>query len=342
MFVDFIILRKNFYLIFKTAKSMKLIVKSLLFAGLLFFGLNVSAQSVSDAGNLYNQANQQFKNKAFGPAVKLYEQALQTCKMVGPDAMELQTQVESQLAQAYFWNGISFYQKKQFDNAITQLQKSSKMAVKVNNTKFKGLATTYTARVYASKGNTFLMQKKYADAGAQYDAALKVDPNSINAYFGKSLMAKEQKNLDKMATLVKKVGTLIHTNSKGSQIYGQARRMAFGAFLNTGAVEIQKENYKGALTDFSKAKEFYAGSATLYYYIAVANVKLKKWDAAIANGRKALTMERNSKSDIHFTLGQAYQGKGLKTNACNEFKNVKSGPNVAAAKYQMKNVLKCK
>ncbi|MBE0651973.1 MAG: tetratricopeptide repeat protein [Bacteroidales bacterium] len=321
---------------------MKLIVKSLLFAGLLFFGLNVSAQSVSDAGNLYNQANQQFKNKAFGQAVKLYEQALQTCKDAGPDAFSLQTQVQTQLGKAYFWNGISFYQQRNFDEAIAQLEKGIKMNTLSGDSKFKALSVDYAARVYASKGNASLMQKNYADAAAQYDAALKVDPNSINAYYGKCLLAKEQKNLDEMATLVKKVGTLVSTNSKGPQLYGQARQMAFAAYLNEGASELQKEKYADALTNFDKANEFYSGSATLYYYVALANVKLKKWDAAISNGQKALSMERNSKSDIYFTLGQAYEGKGLNDSACKEYKNVTTGPNVAAAKYQIKNVLKCK
>ncbi len=321
---------------------MKLIVKSLLFAGLLFFGLNVSAQSVSDAGNLYNQGTQQFKNKNFGQAVKLYEQALQTCKDVGPDAFSLQSQVQTQLGKAYFWNGISFYQKRQYDDAIAQLKKAINMTGLSGDAKFKALSVDYTARVYASKGNSLLMQKKYADAAAQYDAALKVYPKSINAYYGKCLLAKEQGNLDELSANVQKVGTLVNTNSRGSQLYGQARQMAFAAYLNAGAKDLQKNKYADALTKFDKANGFYSGSATLYYYVALANVKLKKWDAAISNGQKALGMERNSKSDIYFTLGQAYEGKGMKDSACNEYKNVKTGPNVAAAKYQIKTVLKCK
>jgi len=41
-------------------------------------------------------------------------------------------------------------------------------------------------------------------------------------------------------------------------------------------------------------------------------------------------------------LAQAYQGNGDNANACANFKKVKEGPNVDAAKYQVEQVLKCK
>jgi tetratricopeptide (TPR) repeat protein len=340
--MDFLILRKNFYLILKTTKSMKLIAKSLLFAGLLFLGLNVSAQSVQDAGKVYNQANQQFKSRAYGQAVKLYEEALKTCKAAGPDAMQLQSQVQSQLAQAYFWNGISLYQKRQFDNAIAQFKKGANMSALIGNAKYKKLSSDYEARVYASKGNSLLQQKKYSQAAAMYDAGIKAYPNSINAYFGKCLLANDQKNYTELKAMVAKVKSLIPTNPKGGQYYGKARQVAFGAFLNAGASDLQKENYKDALANFDQAKSYYDASGILHYYMAVANLKLKKWDSAIANARKALTLQVNSKSDVYFTLGQAYQGKGMKTQACSSFKKVVKGPNVKSAKYQIKTVLKCK
>lgn len=321
---------------------MKLIVKSLLFAGLLFFGLNATAQSVQDAGKLFNQANQQYKNRAYNQAVKLYEEALKTCKAAGPDAMQLQAQVQNQLTQAYFWNGISFYQNRQFDNAIAQFKKGSNMAALTGNAKYSKLSKDYEARVYSSKGNSLLVQKKYSDAAAQYDAALKVFPTSINAYYGKCLLAKEQKNYTELTAMVQKVKSLIPTNSKGGQYYGRARQVAFGAFLNKGATELQKENYKEALTSFNKAESYYGASGILYYYKSIANVKLKKWDAAIVSAKKALSLHVSSKSNVYFTLGQAYQGKGMKTQACSTFKKVVKGPNVKLAKYQIKTVLKCK
>jgi tetratricopeptide (TPR) repeat protein len=321
---------------------MKLIVKSLLFAGLLFFGLNVSAQSVSDAGNLYNQANQQFKNKAYGQAVKLYEKALQTCKDVGPDAFSLQSQVSTQLAKTQIYYGVALAKEKKFDEGISQLMNSVKLATSAGDAKTASMAKHYASLVYFFKGNSLFVQKDYTGAYAQYQEALKLDPNNLVVYVNMSKTALEQKDFAKMDATIAKMKPLINNDVKGPQYYGQVRQMAFAAYLNAGAMALQKEKYTDALSDFDKANGFYSGSATLYYYVALANVKLKRWDAAISNGQKALGMERNSKSDIYFTLGQAYEGKGLKDSACKEYKNVKTGPNVAAAKYQIKTVLKCK
>jgi len=45
---------------------------------------------------------------------------------------------------------------------------------------------------------------------------------------------------------------------------------------------------------------------------------------------------------LYFVLGKAYEGKADNTAACTAYKNVTSGPNVKAAKYQIEIVIKCK
>lgn len=321
---------------------MKLIVKSLLFAGLLFLGLNVSAQTVQDAGNIFNKANQQFNNKAYGQAVKLYEQALTTCKAAGPDAMQLQMQVTTQLSKAEIYYGVELAKQKQFDQSIAQLLNSRKLAAASGDAKTKALATKYASLIYYFKGNSLYLQKNLAGADAAYNSALKLDPNNIRVYVSMSKEALEQKNYSKMEEMIDKIKVLQSKDMRGSQYYGAVRQMAFKAYLNLGAKELQNKQSTKALEYFAKAKKYYAASSILYYNIAVANANLKRWDAAISNGKKALSLERNSKDDIYFILGKAYQGKGMKTDACMEFKRVMHGPNVASAKYQIKHVLKCK
>ena len=139
---------------------MKSVVKSALLVGLMMFGMALFAQSVTDAGEIFNQGNTQFKAKAFGQAVNLYEKALKMCKTIGPDAADLQSQVESQLTTSYFWNGISFYKKRDFDQAIAQLKKAKAMAISTNNAKIKNYAHIYIARVYVSKGNALFKSEK--------------------------------------------------------------------------------------------------------------------------------------------------------------------------------------
>ncbi len=321
---------------------MKSVVKSALLVGLMMFGMGLYAQSVTAAGEKFNEGTTQYKAKAFGQAVKLYEQALDMCKMAGPDAADLQKQVESQLANSYFWNGITLYKKRAFDQAVAQLKKAKAMAITTNNAKIKNYAHIYIARVYASSGNAFLNQKKLTEAAAQYENALKENPSCYNAYFGKVLLAQEQKNIPAMVTMVGQLGKLAASSPRAAQKYSTAKYALFTTLLNSGAEQLQKAHPQKALEYLADAKKYHAANSDLYYYTALANVSLKKWDAAIASANKALGMQGGEKSDIYFTLGQAYQGKGNKAAACTAFKHVVKGPNVAAAKYQRTQVLKCK
>ena len=321
---------------------MKFFLKSVFLAGLMVFGLNLFAQTVDEAGQKFNAANEQFKANSFSQAVNLYEQALKSAKAAGPDAADLQAKIEDQLVSAYFKNGISFYKRRQFDQAIAQLRKSKQLAKTIQNQKFIKLGTTYIARVYSTKGLVAIKKKDYTQATAQFEAALKEKPDCINAVYGKSLVAKGQGNMDQMMALVNKLGEMSASNSRAAKIFPKAKNMAFRTLLNNGASELQKEHAAKALTYLQEAVKYHSGTASLYYYTAIANIKLSKWNAAIEAGKKAVALEKNDKSDMYFTLGQAYQGKGDKSNACKAFKSVVKGPNVAAAKYQIKEVLKCK
>lgn len=321
---------------------MKSVVKSALLVGLMMLGMGLFAQSVTDAGEIFNQGNTQFKAKAFGQAVNLYEKALKMCKTIGPDAADLQSQVESQLTTSYFWNGISFYKKRDFDQAIAQLKKAKAMAISTNNAKIKNYAHIYIARVYVSKGNALLNQKKLDAALVQYNFALKENTSSYLAYYGKSLVAKEKKDMTTMMAMVNKIGKIATTSPRAAKVYNNAKYITFTTLLNAGAEQLQETHPQKALEYLADAKKYHAANANMYYYTALANVSLKKWDTAIAAAKKALSLQNTEKSDIYFTLGQAYQGKGNKTDACKAFKSVLKGPNVAAAKYQIQHVLKCK
>ncbi len=321
---------------------MKFFLKSVFVAGIMVFALNLSAQTVDDAGQKFNAANEQFKANAFSQAVKLYEQALKSAKAAGPDAADLQGKIENQLTSAYFKNGISLYRKRQFDQAIAQLKNSKKMAQVTQNAKFAALATTYIARVYSTKGLIFIKKKQLPQASAQFAEALKVKPNCVNAIYGNSLVARAQGNMTQMMTIIEKLGKMGATDPRAAKIYAKAKSIAYKTLLNNGAIELQKEHASKALVYLQDAAKYHSGTSILFYYTALANLKLSKWSAAIAAANKAVALAKNDKSDMYFTLGQAYQGKGDKTNACKAFKKVVKGPNVAAAKYQIKQVLKCK
>jgi tetratricopeptide (TPR) repeat protein len=322
--------------------KMKTVVKSALLIGLLMFGMGAFAQSLTEAGDAFNQGTAQYKAKHFAQAVQSYEKALKMCKAIGPDAADLQSQVETQLGNSYFWDGIMLYKNRQFDQALNVLKKAKAFATQTNNAKIKNYAHIYIARVLSSKGLSLIKAKKYSDAAAQFALALKEKPDCYNAYYGKVLLAKKTNDMSAMMAATDHLAQMAATNAKAGKRYNQAKYVTFTTLLNAGAEQLQKMNAAKALVYLNDAKKYGAANADLYYYTAVADLNLKKYDSAIAAAKKAVSMQTSEKSDIYFILGQAYQKKGEKTAACTAFKHVVKGPNVKAAQYQIKQVLKCK
>lgn len=92
------------------------------------------AQTLDDAGSKYNAGNEQYSAKAYADAVASYESALEICKNVGPDGDALKGNIEKQLNNAYYRNGLALYKAKKFEDAIAQLEKSAKLAGELGDT----------------------------------------------------------------------------------------------------------------------------------------------------------------------------------------------------------------
>ncbi len=321
---------------------MKVMKKSLLILGMVLFATGIFAQTLVEAGEKYNAANEKYKAKDYAGAVQLYQEALSMCKEIGGSAADLQTNVEKQLTNAYFRNGLTLYKKKKFDKSIEQLEKAKKIASETGNSSIEKKAVIYIARVYSTKGNVLVKQKKIDEAFAQYDKALAIKPNCINAYLGKALAYKEKDDMTQMMSSVDKVLELGASNPKAAKKVAKAKRLAFLTLKSRGASELQKEHPSKAIQFLSNAQKYGKSDADIYYYTALADLKLKKWDEAITSAKKALEFNSDEKSDIYFTLAEAYAGKGDTANACKYYKLVKKGANVEAAKYQINQVLKCK
>ncbi|MEJ2595413.1 MAG: hypothetical protein P8100_09875, partial [bacterium] len=102
-----------------------------------------------------------------------------------------------------------------------------------------------------------------------------------------------------------------------------------------------KEHGEEAAQHINDSFKYKAGDADAYYYLTVAYNKSKNFNKATEAANTALGMQQGDKSSIYFQLGQALEGQGNTSGACDAYKQVTSGPNVEAAKYQMTQVLGC-
>lgn len=309
--------------------------------GLVVFSLGLMAQTVEETGAKYNEGNEFVKEKNYQAAVPVYEQALKMAEETGPDAADLKGNIEKQLGNAYYRAGISLYKSKKISASIAMLEKGYAFAGKTGDDDLKDKTAGLVSQLRGKVGDSLRKKNKLDEAYAEYEMALEIDPSNVKAIYGEGLVFKEKDDLEKMLEKMSKVIALSDGNTKLQKLADAARKTSGNALEVAGAKELQNGNAEKAIKLINDSFEYQSGDANSYYYLLLAYNKTSNWDNAIASGTKALELQTKDKSDIYFGLGQANEGKGDAAAACAAYKNVTTGPNVEAAKYQMTQKLKC-
>jgi len=297
------------------------------------------AQTLDEAGVAFNQGIQFSKDLNFAEALKSYEQTIKICTQLGDTAMDLQLRAEQQLPGTYFNVAKGLYEAKNYSEAITNFEKSAQYADQMGESKTANASRTYLAGIYTSLGNADLNNEVLDQAIEKYNKALSYKPGYYKAYYGLGLVYKKQENLPLMKEALDKV---IATAGSDTTYIGKAKEAATSAFQKAGALSLQANKYNDAVESLTGSLEYNNTEPRTYFYLAIANNGLSKWDDAITAANKALELQTEDKSDIYFELGKSSEGKGDPSAACNFYKKVTGGNNVPAAKYQIEQVLKCK
>lgn len=310
----------------------------LLLIGLVSFSF---AQDLNEAGTAFNDGNQAYKSKNYSDAVMFYNNSLDMCQMIGADAAELQSKVEAQLPKALWKYGTSLYKKKKFDEAVVELKKCKSAAEKVGDEKIAKYAKIYIPKVISSKGLSLVVDKQYDQAIEVFNEAFEYNPKCVDANYGLGLAYKEKDNIDDAIKYFDAAITNGATNPKAEKTVNKAKYAGQKMLEASAAKELQIEHTEQAITYLNKSIEYSGGSFNSYYLLALANNKLKNFDAAVEAATTGLTFSGGDANSLNFELGKAYEGKGDSANACAAYAKVTSGPNVQAALFQVKEVLKC-
>ena len=321
---------------------MSILKKTLLLFSAILLTIGVMAQSVEEAGAKYNEGNNYYKEKDYSNAITSYKEALSITNEVGTDASDLKGNIEKQLLNATYSFGKGQYKARKFDAAIAIFEKSFALAEQLGDDSKKKNSKSYIAKVRTSKGSTLLKENKIETAIAEYIMATEISPKYYKAYYGMVQAYKAQGNMTEMMLNADKVLELTEGNTKAEKTIKKTKSTASKALVNAGAKEIQKEHGKKAIEYINSSFIYAPGNEKAYYYLSLAYGKEKNWDDAITSAKKAISVEpEKDKSEIYFSLGQAYEGNNNAENACKAYKSVTSGPNVESAKYQITQVLKC-
>jgi len=318
----------------KTMKNLRILLLTAVFA----IGTASFAQTLTEAADAFNQGLQFTKESNYSEALKSYQQTIDICAKLGDEGVELQLKAEQQLPSTYFNLAKGLYDAKSYTEAIPNFESSASWADKNGETKTADAARTYLAGIYTSLGNTDYKGDAYDKAIENFNKALTYKADYYKAYYGLGLTYKKQSKLDDMKTAMDKVIELAPAGDKTAE---NARSTTATSFMNDGAVALQKSGFDKAIASLNTSILYNANEPKAYYYLALAYNGKKQADDAIAAANKAIELGLENAGDAWFEIGKANETKGDATAACAAYKNVTSGPNVQAAKYQMEQVLKC-
>lgn len=314
-------------------------IKSIALLMMITATISLSAQTLDEAGAAFNQGIQFTKDLKYADALKSYEQTIKICSQLGDAGVELQIKAEQQLPSTYFNVAKGLFDAKNYTEAISNFELAAQNADKMGETKTAEASRTYLAGIYTSLGNADLKNEALPQAIEKYNKSLSYKPGYYKAYYGLGLVYKKQENLPMMKEALDKV---ISTAGDDAKTIGNAKDAAASAFQKAGAIAMQGTKYSIAVENLTASLEYNSTEPRTYYYLAIANNGLSKWDDAITAANKALELQTEDKSDIYFELGKSSEGKADPTAACEFYKKVTGGNNVAAGKYQRETVLKCK
>jgi tetratricopeptide (TPR) repeat protein len=314
-------------------------IKNIALLMLLAITVSSYAQTLDDAGAAFNQGLQFSKDLKYADAIKSYEQTIKICTQLGDTAMDLQLKAEQQLPGTYFNLGKSLFDAKNYTEAIANFDLAAQNADKMGESKTADASRAYLAGIYIALGNSDLKNDQLDQAIEKYNKSLEYKPGYYKAYYGLGLVYKKQENLSAMKEALDKTITGAGDDAK---TINNAKEAAASAYQKTGALALQAGKYASAVENLTASLEYNNSEPRTYFYLAIANNGLSKWDDAIAAANKALELQTEDKSDIYFELGKSSEGKGDTAAACDFYKKVAGGNNVAAAKYQIETVLKCK
>jgi tetratricopeptide (TPR) repeat protein len=307
---------------------------------IILFGTTLisNAQDINAVGEKFNEGIQFTKEKNYPSAIEAYQATIDMASQLGEEGAELKGKAEQAIASSYYNYGVSLYKSKDYTNAIKNFKIASEKSTAIGDQKTADASSTYIAGLYVGIGNSKFKKDDFENAIKDYKTALQYKPDYIKAYYSMGLVYKKQEDYDQMQQAFDKV---LEMGAENDKTVVKTKDVAATTFLNAGAIDLQRMNYDEAIRHLELSTTYNPAESQAYYYMAVAYNGMKKWDEAIAACNMARDKGYDVESDIFFQIGQASEGKGDSSAACEAYAQVTDGPNVDAAKYQMSQVLGC-
>ena len=245
------------------------------------------------------------------------------------------------LAQEHNAVGLSYFNGKQYDKALSEYEQAIKLNPKL-------------AEAYNNRGDVYYGQGKYDNALSDYTEAIKLNHKYTEAYYNRGLAYYEKKEYDKAledfdqaiklnpdyAMAYYKRGNIFFYNKdetdKGITDFDRVIELNpdyYQAYYDRGVAFLSKDEYDKSFADFSKAIELNSQYGAPYYGRGRIYYERKDYDNAIKDLGQAIKINQQF-YDAYFWRGRAYTEKEMYYSASSDLgKAIELNPQYADAYY---------
>ncbi len=321
---------------------MKMTIRTLAIMIVMAATINSFAQTKEDAVNAYNKAVTLAGSDPQQAVVSMKEAADIAAK-VGVEADTIGQMAQQQIATLQYNYATALYKEKKIDEAVENFKIASDYAKQYNDESTKAKADGLLPKLYLAKGVNDYKSENYDAAVESYTKALEYDSTMARAWLNMGLAYKKQnKDAEMRNAFENAVKQGLATNDE--KTVEAARKSMSDDLLITANNAFKKNDFKTTADLLQEAVKYTEDNPEIFYLYAVALNKLERYDDALAQAEKGLTVEEDTpvkKARFHFEIGNAQAGKGQSGDACASYKKAAVGAFAESANYQIKNVLKC-
>ncbi len=275
---------------------------------------NAYAQDLGEATEIYNNAATALNEDRAAEALEGFQKALSLAEAAGEEGAQLAADCKGIIPKILMKLGKEAAAAKDMDTAVAKMQEAAAKATEYGDAATAAEAKEFIPMIYLTEGNALLNAKQFAEAIAEYEKVITLDPDNGMAYLRIGMCKANTGDADGAIEALTKASELGQSASAAKQlgtIYAKKAQAAYKA----------KDN-QATLDNVLKAKEFGYTKVNLYGGMAAFN--LKKYDEAIE------LLEGDASMNAKYYLARAYEAKGNNAKACEYYKQITTDKNFGA------------
>lgn len=290
----------------------------------------LSAQDINAVTEIYNNGAMELQMGNLEAALNYFQEALTAAEALGDEGADIVANCQGTIPAINFEIAKDLIKGKQYEAAVTQLNKSIEVANLYGDVMTAEKATEMIPQVYANEANDLLKAKDAAGAIVAFEKSIALDSTNagVALTLGRAYIA-----LQKEEEAIK---AFLLAARQGRE--KDAMKQLSTYYVKKAQASNKAQKYEEAI-EYAAKSNSYLENANAYRFAAGASHKIGKIAESISYYEKFLELSPNAKdaNGVTFTIAALYQQTGNKEKAKEYYQKVLTDPTYGAdAQAQMK------